>query len=81
MKGINYTATTETWATQTTLTNHRAELKQKIPTFCKSSQSNVECRTMKSHIIIYIYGYNLFTNSTSGHHKNAKLLKDKQFEK
>ena len=28
---------------------------------------------------IYI-GYNLFTNSTSGNRKNAKLLKDKQFE-
>ena len=28
---------------------------------------------------IYI-GYNLFTNSTSGNHKNAKLLKDKQFQ-
>ena len=25
-------------------------------------------------------GYNLFTNSTSGNRKNAKLLKDKQFE-
>ena len=29
----NYTATTETGATQTMETNHRAELKQKIPTF------------------------------------------------
>ena len=28
---------------------------------------------------IYI-GYNIFTNSTSGNRKNAKLLKDKQFE-
>ena len=28
---------------------------------------------------IYI-GYNLFTNSTSGNRKNAKLLEDKQFE-
>ena len=28
---------------------------------------------------IYI-GYNLFTNSTSGNRKNAKLLTDKQFE-
>ena len=28
---------------------------------------------------IYIW-YNLFTNSTSGNRKNAKLLKDKQFE-
>ena len=28
-----YTATTETRATQTMKTNHKAELKQKIPTF------------------------------------------------
>ena len=32
-----------------------------------------------SALFIYI-GYNLFTNSTSGNRKNAKLLKDKQFE-
>ena len=28
----------------------------------------------------FYIGYNLFTNSTSGNRKNAKLLKDKQFE-
>ena len=33
-----YTATTETGATQTMKTNHRAEPKQKIPTF--SNQAN-----------------------------------------
>ena len=36
-------------------------------------------RVCLSAPFIYI-GYNLFTNGTSGNHKNAKLLKDKQFE-
>ena len=38
-----YTAATETGATQTMKTNHRAELKQKIP--------NVGYRTMKSQLV------------------------------
>ena len=36
-------------------------------------------RVCLSAPFIYI-GYNLFTNSASGNRKNAKLLKDKQFE-
>ena len=44
-----YTATTETGATQTMLTNYRAELKQKIPTFSNpaNQMSGTEQRNLK----------------------------------
>ena len=61
---------------------------------CETTQTKTNTLTRKLSILygfcsllgvclsapfIYI-GYNLFTNSTSGNRKNAKLRKDKQFE-